>query len=101
MLEPPGSDGLRSAPPWLEATAAGRGATSALHEYLNAGKRSVSIDPGSESLDALLAWADVVITSADGEVDWVHRLHDRVQRANAAAVHVVVSGYGLSGPYCR
>ena len=99
LLEPPGEHGLRSAAPFLVTD--GVGQTSVLHEYLNASKRSVSVELDDAIVDELLAWADIVVTSIDGEPERATRFDHRVKAANVAAVHVVVSGFGLTGPYSR
>ena len=98
LLEPPGEHGLRTAAPFMASDA---GQTSVLHEYLNASKRSVAVELDDSTVDELLAWADIVVTSIDGDPDWATRFDHRVKAANVAAVHVVVSGFGLSGPYSR
>lgn len=77
----------------------GAGARSATWEYLAAGKRSVALDPGDDRADALFRWADVVLSSVNGDADAALELHDRITTVNPAAVHTVVSGYGLTGPY--
>ena len=70
-----------------------------LWEYLAVGKSSVVLD-GGVALDELLAWADVVISSCDGDADGALAFHERVvRRVNRSAVHVVTSGFGLTGPY--
>lgn len=92
-LEPPGGAALRRTGPWI-----GDGPVSALWEYLGAGKRSIALDD-DDRVDALLAWADVVLSSANGGADAALARHERVAAANPAAVHTVVSGYGLTGPY--
>src|SRR4051812_36162426 len=68
-----------------------------LWEYLAVGKSSAVVEDAV--LDELLAWADLVISSADGHADDALAFHERVQQANRAAVHVVTSGFGLTGPY--
>src|SRR3712207_5168226 len=101
LVEPPGSEGLRALAPFLDAPSAGSPPAGALHEYLNAGKRSVGVSLDAEELDELLAWADLVVTTCDGDPEWAHRFHARVEATNPAAVHVVLSGFGLTGPYSR
>jgi crotonobetainyl-CoA:carnitine CoA-transferase CaiB-like acyl-CoA transferase len=97
MLEPPGGSALRGAPPWLAPGAPGEAPRSAAHEFLNAYKRSVALDLDDERVDALFAWADLVVSSSDGNTASALALHGRVGAANPAAVHVVTSGFGLSG----
>jgi crotonobetainyl-CoA:carnitine CoA-transferase CaiB-like acyl-CoA transferase len=72
---------------------------SAMWEYLATGSRSVVVDAADPGCDALLGWADVVISSCDGDADGALALHDRVRRVAPHVVHVVTSGYGLTGPY--
>ena len=52
-----------------------------------------------DDLDDALRWADVVVSSADGDPDAARALHARVAAADPSTVHVVLSGFGLSGPY--
>jgi crotonobetainyl-CoA:carnitine CoA-transferase CaiB-like acyl-CoA transferase len=68
-IEPPEGDRLRRAEPQVR----GRDGAplSALFEYLNCFKRSTMIDPasagGSEALRCLVATADVILDSVDGD----------------------------------
>ena len=52
-----------------------------------------------EELDAAFRWADLVVSTADGDVAAAQQLHARIATADASTVHVVLSGFGLSGPY--
>ena len=100
-VEPADGSPLRHQGPWLPlagSDAAGAPRRSALHEHLDRGKRSVVV-PAAADLDRLFAWADVVVSSCDGEPATARALHDRIASLNPAAVHVVVSGFGLTGPY--
>ena len=111
-VEPADGSPLRHLGPWLPApaTAAQRAndrpapnagdprRRSALHEHLDRGKRSVLV-PDRADLDRLLAWADVVVSSCDGAPASALDLNARIASLNPAAVHVVVSGFGLTGPY--
>jgi crotonobetainyl-CoA:carnitine CoA-transferase CaiB-like acyl-CoA transferase len=97
-IEPPEGSPLRAAPPFLPASG-DDAARSALHEYVNAGKRSAVLAPDDDHLDALLATADLVISSCDGAPETARALDRRVKAANAAAVHTVFSGFGLTGPW--
>ncbi len=97
VLEPPTGAALRAAPPWLEPPAPGGTPRSAAHEFLDAYKRSVALDLADERVDTLLRWADLVITSTNGDPAAALAFHERVERANPAAVHVVSSGFGLTG----
>jgi len=90
-VEPAEGSPLRHQGPWLPD---GR---SALHQHLDHGKRSVVA--GDAERDRLIRWADIVVSSCDGEPDRAFALHDQVAALNPAAAHVVVSGFGLTGPY--
>ena len=97
LLEPPDGAPLRSAPPWLDPPAPGEAPRSASHEYLDAYKRSVVLDRDDARVDRLLARADLVISTSDGDPDPARALHERIRAANPAAVHAVLSGFGLTG----
>ena len=71
------------------------------HEYLDSGKRSVVLDMSGGEGNAALRWADVVITSVDGDPDEATALRDRLTRVSPRTVLVAVSGFGLTGPYAR
>jgi crotonobetainyl-CoA:carnitine CoA-transferase CaiB-like acyl-CoA transferase len=94
-LEPPEGDPMRRAAPLL-----GDGKVSALFEYLNAFKRSVVVDPSdADTVDGLIAGADVLIDQVDGEPDEAMEEHARLALANPRLVHVAISSFGLDGPY--
>jgi crotonobetainyl-CoA:carnitine CoA-transferase CaiB-like acyl-CoA transferase len=97
LVEPPDGAPTRRLGPWITDRAGAR--RSATHEYLNAGKRSVVLD--DDALDAALGWADLVISSCDGDPGAARRLHERVVAADPSTVHVVLSGFGLTGPYAH
>ena len=63
LAEPTGGAPTRALAPWL--TDEGGQQRSATHEYLDAGKRSVRL--ADEDLDAAFRWADVVVSTSDGE----------------------------------
>ena len=100
-IEPPGGDRLRRAEPVVR----GRDGAplSALFEYLNCFKRAATIDPdsagGSEALRRLVATADVVLDSADGDPDAAHARYEAAAAENPRIVYVAASGFGLTGPY--
>ncbi len=54
----------------------------ATHEYLDAGKRSRRAASPTPTFDAPLRWADVVVSTCDGDVDAARALHDRVAAAD-------------------
>ena len=99
-LEPAEGSALRRQGPWIPdpadrpVDARGR---SALHQHLDHGKRSVVV--GGEGRDRLIRWADIIVSSCDGEPERSLALHGQIAALNPAAVHVVVSGFGLTGPY--
>jgi glutaryl-CoA transferase len=100
-LEPPGGDAMRATHP--RVTAADGSDLSAQFEYLNCYKRSVACDgpvPGSEPA-GLLESADVILDHVDGDPDWVLEAHRVLSAANPRLVHVVISSFGLTGPYRR
>ncbi|MFV0309776.1 MAG: CaiB/BaiF CoA transferase family protein [Desertimonas sp.] len=93
LAEPEAGTELRRAGPWCGA---GR---SAAHEYLNAGKRSVRIEEGSDAHRRLVRWADVVIITSDGDPDVATRRAADIAVLAPTTVTVVVSGFGLTGPW--
>ncbi len=97
LAEPPGGAAQRTSAPWFTDAHGVR--RSATHEYLHAGTRSVVMTPADPDFDAAVRWADVVLSSCDGDVDAAMTLHDRVARLDPTVVHTVVSGFGLTGPY--
>ena len=97
LVEPSLGAPTRQLAPWIDDATGRR--RSASHEYLDSGKRSVVL--ADDELDDALRWADVVVSSFDGDPDAARARHDRVAAADPATVHVVLSGFGLSGPYAR
>jgi crotonobetainyl-CoA:carnitine CoA-transferase CaiB-like acyl-CoA transferase len=101
-VEPAEGSALRHQGPWVPdpsdraVDARGR---SALQLHLDHGKRSVTAE--GEDLDRLFRWADIVVSSCDGEPERALALHGHIAALNPAAVHVVTSGFGLSGPYAH
>lgn len=92
-LEPLGGEPARKAPPF---SAQGDSFYYACH---NRGKRSVAIDlshPDSgDALDALLRWADVVVTNyAAGVPEKLGFGFERLSELNPGAVMVHITGYG-------
>jgi crotonobetainyl-CoA:carnitine CoA-transferase CaiB-like acyl-CoA transferase len=99
-LEPPEGSALRHQGPWIPDTAdrpVDRRGRSALHQHLDHGKRSVVA--GGEDRNRLISWADIIVSSCDGQPDKALALHEEIAALNPAAAHVVVSGFGLTGPY--
>lgn len=97
LAEPADGAPARRLGPWITDRDGAR--RSATHEYLDSAKRSVVLDPESDSFDAALRWADVVVSTCNGEPAAARRLHARVTAAYPSTVHVVLSGFGLTGPY--
>lgn len=101
-LEPAEGSALRHEGPWIPDPSGrpvdSRG-RSALQQHLDHGKRSVVA--GEADRDRLFRWADIVVSSCDGEPEAALALHQRIAGLNPAAVHVVVSGFGLTGPYAK
>ncbi|WP_293675898.1 CoA transferase [uncultured Phenylobacterium sp.] len=101
-LEPAEGSALRHQGPWIpdpsDSPIDVRG-RSALQQHLDRGKRSVVAD--AEDRDRLIRWADIIVSTCDGEPERALALHDRIAALNPAAVHVVVSGFGLTGPYAH
>lgn len=101
-LEPADGSALRHQGPWIPDPAdrpVDERGRSALHQHLDRGKRSIVVD--GEDRDRLIGWADIIVSSCDGEPERSFALHDRIAALNPAAVHVVVSGFGLTGPYAN
>src|ERR1700677_4049805 len=99
-LEPADGSALRRQGPWIPDPAdhpVDERGRSALHQHMDSGKRSVVV--GGEDRDRLIRWADIIVSSCDGEPERSLALHDRIAALNPAAAHVVVSGFGLTGPY--
>ncbi|MBO0728816.1 MAG: CoA transferase [Acidimicrobiaceae bacterium] len=98
-LEPPGGDPMRATHPRVRA--ADGSELSAQFEYLNCYKRSVALDgpvPGSE-VAGLLESADVILDHVDGDPDKALAEYRSFSRTNPRLVHVVISSFGLTGPY--
>jgi crotonobetainyl-CoA:carnitine CoA-transferase CaiB-like acyl-CoA transferase len=75
----------------------GSSARAATWAYLAGGWRSAETE--AIDLDAAHRWADLVVSSVDGDPDEVLARHERISSVNPAAVHLVTSGFGLTGPY--
>jgi crotonobetainyl-CoA:carnitine CoA-transferase CaiB-like acyl-CoA transferase len=90
-VEPPQGDPMRRWQ-WSGEPTDGDGP---LFRYLRHGQRSVVAEPGAALLDALLAGADLVLTSGPGLAGDPSELASRLN----GAVVVSTTPYGLSGPY--
>lgn len=107
-VEPPGGDPLRqSRAPWpalaADAPLDRRHPAGIQFAYLHAYKRGIVLDletaAGATALDQLIAAADLVVSSFEGNADAALRRHQRIAAVNPRVVHTVVSSYGLTGPY--
>jgi CoA:oxalate CoA-transferase len=100
-VEPPGGDLMRAAHPLVESHDGGE--VSALFEYLNAFKRSVTLDSstpeGADQLERLTRSANVVIRYVDGDVDQALEDYRSSAAADDRLIIVAISGFGLTGPY--
>lgn len=77
---------------------------SGLYQFLNTGKRSVTIDvttaSGRERLLELLAWADVFVENNPPAWMREHGLdHASIRDVNADLVMISITPFGQSGPY--
>ena len=97
LAEPPDGSSARERGPFFQDRHGNR--RSASHEYLNAGKRSVVLTADDGIFAEAVRWADVVLSSCDGDVAAVRSRHEQISAVDASTVHVVVSGFGLTGPY--
>ena len=88
-IEPPEGDAVRRQAPFLAS------GDSALHVYLNAGKRSVVAGSKSD-LASIVQASDVVIVSADEVSDLPEGWTNPADPARPTAV--IVTPFGLSGP---
>lgn len=93
-VEPVGGEPGRKAPPFSEA---GESLAFACH---NRGKRSVALDlrlpESAEALDALLRWADIVVTNyAHGIPEKLGFGFEHLSQVNPRACMVHITGFGL------
>lgn len=92
-------DGNREAPPVVDGE-------SAVHPYINAGTRSIAVNPRSaawpEVVAAVCRWADVVIVG-NRPANARRRGLDyaSVVRHNPEVVYCLISGYGIDGPWAQ
>ena len=103
-VEPPGGDPLRSEPPFAKGCLHREG--SLRFAYLNAGKRSVSLDiaqaPGRELLLDLVGAADVIVEDfAPGYLDEVGLGYEILLQRQKQLILVSISGFGQDGPYAH
>src|ERR1700754_2534689 len=76
------------------------GQASPFYSYLNAGKRSMTFEPGSERYRAELAGADVVVlTAGPSQAAGVGVHPEELLADSPRAVVVTISDFGWTGPY--
>jgi crotonobetainyl-CoA:carnitine CoA-transferase CaiB-like acyl-CoA transferase len=103
-LEPPDGDSARWEPPFAKGRENGEG--SLRFAYLNAGKRSVTLDItqdfGRKAFLELVGRSDVVLESFEPGYLEAHDLgyHDLIEKQKKLIL-VSVSGFGQEGPYAH
>jgi len=103
-VEPPGGDGIRSEPPFAEGHANREG--SLRHAYLNAGKRSVTLDitteRGRQLMLDLVSRSDIVVESFDpGYLATLQLGYDGLIERQPKLILVSLTGFGQDGPYAQ
>ncbi len=103
-VEPPSGDAARSEPPFAKGHAHGEG--SLRFAYLNAGKRSVTLDltkaSGKKVLLDLVGRADVIVEDfVPGYLAELGLGYDRLLERQNKLILVSVSGFGQDGPYAN
>ncbi len=101
-VEPPSGDSLRTEPPFAAGHADREG--SLQFAYMNAGKRSITLDltrPAGRSLILdLVQRSDVVLESHEpGALDRLGLGYDVLVERQPRLILVSLSGFGQSGPY--
>ena len=103
-IEPPGGDSTRSEPPFANGHAHGEG--SLRFAYLNAGKRSVTLDAakpsGRKLLLDLVERADIVVEDfAPGQLGELGLGYEALVERQKKLILVSISGFGQEGPYAH
>ena len=103
-IEPPGGDAGRSEPPFAKGHADREG--SLRFAYLNAGKRSITLDIAKESgrkiLLDLVAHSDVVLETFEPGFLAAHQLgYDDMLARHNKLILVSLTGFGQDGPYAH
>ena len=103
-VEPPAGDAARSEPPFAKGHAHREG--SLRFAYLNAGKRSVTLDiakaGGKKLLLDLVERADVIVEDfAPGYLAELGLGYDNLLEKQSKLILVSVSGFGQDGPYAN
>lgn len=103
-VEPPGGDGIRRRPPFLDGPAPSGSARESLHHlHFNAGKRGITLDArtprGIEVLRRLAAVADIWLeTEAPGVMDALGLGCAALAEVNPALVYASLTPFGSDGP---
>ena len=103
-IEPPGGDPTRKEPPFAKGHA--HSESSLRFAYLNAGKRSVTLDAakpsGRKLLLDLVERADVVVEDfAPGQLAALGLGYEAMIERHKKLILVSVSGFGQDGPYAH
>jgi crotonobetainyl-CoA:carnitine CoA-transferase CaiB-like acyl-CoA transferase len=103
-IEPPGGDPTRSEPPFANGHAHSEG--SLRFAYLNAGKRSVTLDidkpSGQKLLLHLVERADIVVEDfAPGQLGELGLCYEALVERQKKLILVSISGFGQEGPYAH
>jgi len=103
-VEPPGGDPTRTEPPFAEGDAHGEG--SLRFAYLNAGKRSITLDiakqGGRKLLLNLVARSDIVLEDFEpGYLAGQGLGYDALLERNSRLILVSLTGFGQDGPYAH
>ena len=103
-LEPPGGEATRSEPPFAKGHAHREG--SLRFAYLNAGKRSVTLDiakkSGQKLLLDLVRRSDILVEDfAPGHLDGFGLGYETLLATQGKLIVVSISGFGQDGPYAH
>jgi crotonobetainyl-CoA:carnitine CoA-transferase CaiB-like acyl-CoA transferase len=103
-VEPPGGDEARSEPPFAKDHGHGEG--SLRFAYLNAGKRSITLDitkeKGRKLLLDLLARSDIVLETFEPGYLAAHDLgYESLIERQKKLILVSLTGFGQDGPYAQ
>src|SRR5688572_28612310 len=103
-VEPPGGDPTRSEPPFAKGHADHEG--SLRFAYLNAGKRSITLDiikaRGKELLLHLVAGSDIVLETFEPGYLAAHDLgYGDLLEKQKKLILVSLTGFGQEGPYAN
>jgi crotonobetainyl-CoA:carnitine CoA-transferase CaiB-like acyl-CoA transferase len=103
-VEPPGGDPTRTEPPFAKGDA--HGERSLRFAYLNAGKRSITVDiakqGGRKLLLTLMARSDIVLEDFEpGYLAGQGLGYDALLERNPRLILVSLTGFGQDGPYAH